>query len=272
MAREQLVVGIDIAASRPCTAVALRCGRGAQAVGWMAALAHHDLARDDTPAMLDWIERLGPDAVAIDAPQAYNRRLLERVRGRGASRSRVCDHELLRRRISLYQVPSRKEATDEPAAVPAWMRVGFRYFRELKRRGYEAPPPGALAGAFGAAPAVLEVFPYASFVTLLGGLLSKKSTREGLRMRVLALREAGVRWDTDVDAYYDHDSLDALAAALTAWRFVQGRASAVGDEREGLLWLPVTADELLDVPYAPLPPAPRPQPLEGGRAPGRSSR
>jgi predicted nuclease with RNAse H fold len=256
----QLVIGIDIAASRPCTAVALRCGRGAQVVGWMAAQPNADRALDDTPAMLDWIAGLRPDAVAVDAPQGFNRRLLVRSRDHAASRSRVCDHELLRRRISLYQVPSRLEANEDPARLPAWMRVGFRYHKELKRRGFEAPPPGVLAGAFGAAPALLEVFPYAAFVTLAGGLLSKKSTREGLRLRVLALRRAGVQWDQADDAYYDHDSLDALAAALTAWRFVQGRACAVGDEREGLLWLPVTRDELGDAPFAPLPPAPRPQP------------
>jgi predicted nuclease with RNAse H fold len=257
---EQLVIGIDIAATRPCTAVALTCGRAAQAVGWMAAQADEDSSRDDTSAMLDWVERLAPAAVAVDAPQGYNRRLLVRSSAHGSSRSRVCDHELLRRRISLYQVPSRKEATEDSVKLPAWMRVGFRYFKELKRRGFEAPPDGALPGAFGAAPALLEVFPYASFVTLLGGLLSKKTTREGVRLRVLALRRAGVHWDSADDAYYDHDSLDALAAALTAWRFLQGRAHPVGDEREGLLWLPVTGDELSKVPYAPLPAEPRPQP------------
>jgi len=267
----QLVIGIDIAASRPCTAVALRCGRGAQAVGWMAAQAHDERGRDDTPAMLDWIEGLAPAAVAIDAPQGFNRRLLTRSREHPASRSRVCDHELLRRRISLNQVPGRQEVADDAAKLPAWMRVGFRYFKELRKRGFEAPPEGALAGAFGAAPALLEVFPYAAFVTLVGGLLSKKSTREGLRLRVLALREAGVQWDEGDDAYYDHDSLDALAAALTAWRFVKGRACAVGDEREGLLWLPVGREELGETPYAPLPPAPRPQPGAGAfRAAGGS--
>ena len=60
-------------------------------------------------------------------------------------------------------------------------------------------------------------------------------------MRVVALREAGVAWDE----YYDHDSLDALAAALTAWRFVQGRATPVGDDRDGFIWLPVTEHDLL---------------------------
>lgn len=242
-----------MAALRPCTAVALRCGRGAHAIAWQAAAVAPQAGRDDLPALLGWIAALAPVAVAVDAPQGYNRRLL--VGGRPAHRSRVCDVELLRRRISLYQVPSRADVAADPRRLPAWMATGFRLFRELKRHGYEAPPPGALAGAFGAAPAVLEVFPYAAFVALLGGLLPKKGTREGLRLRVLALRRAGVRWDTGDDAYYDHDSLDALAAALTAWRFVQGRAHPVGDEREGLIWLPVTRDELGEGRFAPLSPA-----------------
>jgi hypothetical protein len=47
------------------------------------------------------------------------------------------------------------------------------------------------------------------------------------------------------DEYYDHDSLDALAAALTAWRFVQGRAAPFGDDRDGYIWLPVPSGEVL---------------------------
>ncbi len=253
-----MVVGIDVAVSRPCTAVALRCGRTAHAAAWQAATVAPTPGDDELRELVDWVVGLRPAAVAIDAPQGYNRRLL--AGERGAHRSRVCDFELLRRRISLYQVPSRGDVVADPRRLPAWMAAGFRLYRELKRRGFEAPPPGALAGAFGAAPALLEVFPYAAFVTLVGGLLSKKGTREGLRLRVLALRRADVRWDTGDDAYYDHDSLDALAAALTAWRFVQGRAHPVGDEREGLIWLPVTREELGEAPFAPLPPPPRPGP------------
>ena len=37
---------------------------------------------------------------------------------------------------------------------------------------------------------------------------------------------------------------DALAAALTAWRFQQGRATPLGDAREGLIWLPVPRAEV----------------------------
>ena len=104
-----------------------------------------------------------------------------------------------------------------------------------------------MPGALGAAPVALEVYPYASFVALLGGLPPKKLTRPGQHVRVMALRRAGVEWDE----YFDDDSLDALAAALTGWRFLQGRATPVGDAREGLIWLPVPPGELRDT-YAPL--------------------
>jgi predicted nuclease with RNAse H fold len=58
----------------------------------------------------------------------------------------------------------------------------------------------------------------------------------------VTLRRAGLEWDE----YFDHDSLDALVAALTACRFQQGLATPVGDPREGLIWLPVLRAELLD--------------------------
>ncbi len=48
------------------------------------------------------------------------------------------------------------------------------------------------------------------------------------------------------DEYFDHESLDALMAALTAWRFWQGLATDVGDDRDGRIWLPVSPGELRD--------------------------
>ena len=99
-----------------------------------------------------------------------------------------------------------------------------------------------MAGMLGQAPAALEVYPHATFATLLGGTPPAKSTRGGLRVRVATLRAAGLVWDE----YYDHDSLDALAAALTAWRFVQGVATPLGDDRDGYIWVPVSAHDVLE--------------------------
>jgi predicted nuclease with RNAse H fold len=235
---DPLVVGIDVAATRPCVAVALRVGRTLSADGGQAWWATNDLSE-----LVAWLRQRQPTVIAIDAPQGFNRRLLLSGRpGQLSHRSRVCDYELLRRRISVYQVPTRQEAEEDKSRLPAWMQVGFDLFRAVRRLGYEAGEPGDMPGSFARPKAVLEAYPYASFVTLQGGLLPKKTTRDGQFLRLRLLRRAGVEWDD----YFDHDSLDALAVALTAARALQGRATALGDQREGYLWLPISRHDLRD--------------------------
>ncbi len=247
MSDPDVVIGIDVAAARPSTAVAVRTGRAggrggrggaaapAAVVEWMEA--DHG-RRDEVDALLAWIERHDPAVVAIDAPQAYRRPARP-----PAPQQRVCDRELMARRISLYPVPTRAAVDQGAARLPDWMKAGFDYFRRLRRAGFEIPDDGAvMPGALGGPPAMLEVYPYGAFAALLGALPPSKGTRAGLRLRIMTLRHAGLEWDE----YYDHDSLDALVAALTAWRFLQGRATPVGDAGEGLIWLPVPRAELRD--------------------------
>jgi len=269
MSERPLVVGVDVAAARPCVAVALRpsaAGGRLEAVAWLETRAARDPGEARRPVrtkpdglgaaprrrsaaaaareIAEWLEGLSspPAAVAVDAPQGFNRRLLARSKDQ-ASRSRVCDWELLHRRIGIYQVPSRAEVDEDPRRLPAWMGVGLDIYAQLKRRGYEVPADGALPGAFGRPPALIEVYPYAAFAALLGDRLTRKTTREGLRLRIATLRGEGVVWDRGRgEEYYDHDSLDALAAALTAWRYFQGAAYGVGNAREGLIWLPVSRE------------------------------
>ena len=234
----QVVIGIDIAASRPRVAVALHCGRQLDVAGWYEA---DERIEGDRARLLDLVVGLGPSVVGVDAPQKPKRALPG-----GASHSRACDAALLHRRIGVYQVPTRAEVAAAGRRY-SWMEAGWSYFRELGRRGFEPPAPGALPGELGQAPAALEVYPHAGFVSLLGGTPPPKSTREGLSLRVLALRQLGLRWDD----YYDHDSLDALMAAFTARRFLQGLASPLGDTRDGLIWLPVPEHDVL-ASYEPL--------------------
>lgn len=271
MSDRPLVVGIDVAATRPCVAVALQSSGHSgrlEVVAWHESVPasetghrRHAVGPQGVSAaravvaprdLLDWIDVLSPQplAVAVDAPQRLNRRLLQR--DPHPHRSRVCDYELSRRRIGVYQVPSRADVHSEPERLPAWMKVGLDLFAKLRKRGFETPLDGALPGALGQPRAALEVYPYASFVVLLGRPLSRKTTREGLRLRVSILRREGVVWDRDGgDEYYDHDSLDALSAGLTAWRFVQGQSCGLGDGREGLIWLPVTCEKFnADFPAA----------------------
>ena len=228
-----VVVGIDIASSRPCVAVALRCGRTLEALAWHEA---DERERGDRGRLLEWLGALAPVAVGVDAPQRPKRALPG-----GAAHARRCDAELQARRISVYQVPTAAEIEGRERRY-AWMQTGWAYFKELGRLGYERPSDGRLPGALGQAPVALEVYPHAGFVSLLGGTPPPKSTREGLRLRVLTLRRLGVHWDE----YFDHDSLDALMAALTAWRFCQGLATGLGDDRDGRVWLPVPESDLRD--------------------------
>lgn len=61
-----IVMGIDIAARRPCVAVALQATRVGRVVGWMEADHRHP---GETARLLQWVEALSPAAVAIDAPR-----------------------------------------------------------------------------------------------------------------------------------------------------------------------------------------------------------
>jgi predicted nuclease with RNAse H fold len=180
--------------------------------------------------------------VAVDAPQAPSDFPLRRAEVRAGlpvppapdrfARYRVCDYELARRGIGLYLLP-------EPgSAPPAWMALGFATFRRLRERhGLSIPCDAADHAA-----TLLEVYPYAGFVTLLGGRPPRKTTREGMAMRVEALRRAGLRGIPD--AGLTHDAVDALCAAFTAWAWRHSHGCALGRPDEGLIVLPVPAGTL----------------------------
>lgn len=237
MAGTSIVIGVDVAAGsaadRSCVAVAMRVGREAEVVGWHEARAQHGRAPGD---LVRWICSQEPAAIGIDAPQAPG----ERAAPAGVvRRARSCDAELMRHGLRVYHPPARAEAKLDPRH--SWLLVGWDLFGRLRACGFEPPTEAGLAGAFGQERAVLEVCPHASYATLLRGVPPGKLTRAGQHLRVMALRALRVHWDE----YYDHDSLDALAAAVTAWRHLQGRTTSVGTRRHELIWLPVGPAEFL---------------------------
>ena len=135
---------------------------------------------------------------------------------------RIC--ELIRRGLPLYQVA----ASEEGAA--GWMRVGFALARALEAAGYRLPRDEQDHGA-----TLLEVFPDAAFVMLLGARPPKKTLPAGSAVRRELLAGAGVA----VDPAWTHDELDAVASALTALRWRRGVGCALGHPEEGLIVLPV---------------------------------
>ncbi len=207
-------VGVDVSARRGLDVAVLDDGGRVLRVEWLATATA-------SAALLALAREQGDCVVAIDAPQAPRR----------ANRLRECDRDLRSRGIALYQVPR----PDEPLAPRQdWLRLGFDLFAELLGHDWRLPVGPADASA-----TLLEIYPYASFATLLGRLPTLKTTPTGREQRRAVLTGCGL---TDLPADASHDILDALAAALTALRYARGAGCLVGDPRDGYMALPVPAE------------------------------
>lgn len=210
---DHIVAAVDIAAARPSTLALLH---GRRVVEWFETRLV-----DEATA---WLVDRRPEVIAIDAPCSVSHGLLAHSKDRvKLYAGRVCDLELMKRAIPLYQVPQQRSRVD------GWMEVGYQLYDLLLERGYALPRAQGTPGS------VIEIYPYSGFATLLGGRPAKKSTAEGIAQRVAVLEQQGLDWD----GRSDHDSLDALVGALTGLRYLESRATAVGDPSEALLWLPV---------------------------------
>lgn len=202
--------------------------------------------------------------VAVDAPQSPNlglmlrpevrRRLNLDPQSKTWGRWRVCDYQLRRRNIRLYNTP---EAEDQ---APRWMRTGFMLYRRLKDLGFRFYHSGEELGPR----TMLEVHPHACFAALLRRRPFLKQTLEGRLQRQLVLYQQGLdipdplktleeitrhhllSGELPLHGLLAHDELDALVAAYTAYLagLKPERTCQVGDGQEGWITLPVA--ELLD--------------------------
>ena len=159
----------------------------------------------------------GRGRVAIDAPSALSP--LAHVDDETlAPKFRVarCGEIALGREAGVW-VPWVSPA--EGAVVAPWIAVGLSLFAAMAAAGIEA----------------VETYPHAVFRRLHGGArVAPKSSAEGRRERIGLLRRAGVREVTL--PLWDHDGLDALAAALVA---ADPRAEAITCGHDGsAIWLP----------------------------------
>lgn len=222
------------------------------------------LEKGDLEQVLAFVGGLERGVVAIDAPQSPNQALMAdpEVRrgydlnpeGDTWSGWKVCEYELRRRNIRLYRTP-RKESE-----AARWVRVGFALFRRLQESGFSL----FVAGEGGDERLLIEVHPHASYAVKLGRRPFLKQTLEGRLQRQLILYLEGLditdpmlsleeitrhhllQSQLPLRDLYDHDQLDALIAAYTA--FVVGehpeQVTQVGDVEEGLITLPT--NELLE--------------------------
>lgn len=209
--------------------------------------------------VLAFVAGLSSAVIAVDAPQSPNQgRMLEaEVRrrydllpdGKTWGQWKVCEYELRRRNIRLYNTPSRVED------APSWMRNGFVLYGRLRALGYRMhlisqAPLGRL---------MVEVHPHACFTVMLGHRPFLKKTLEGRMQRQMVLYLEGVdvadpmrvleemtrhsllNGQLPLTQLREHDELDALMAAYVAYQVAlrPNQVSQVGDEEEGLITLPV---------------------------------
>jgi hypothetical protein len=195
--------------------------------------------------------------VAVCSPRRPNQHLMDRSEVRDSLNPpplpgrwmnfRVAEYLLRQHRISCYKTPS------DEKACPNWMQMGFHLYRRLEQMGFVAYP------STGAALLWLEVYPHASFSTLLGHVPLPKHTLEGRLQRQLLLYQHKLSIDDPMEfikgitqqkllqgilpahEIYTTGELDALVAAHTAWQAAThpNQVTSLGDASEGLVFLPV---------------------------------
>lgn len=227
-------------------------------------LAARGLGKKDK--ILDVIAAYESAVVAIDAPQSPNGGLMAEAARRenyGLSPNtttwanyKVCEYELRRRGIRLYNTPGEVEA------APRWMQVGFELYAALKEMGY------ALYGSAESGDRrLLEVHPHACYTVLLGHVPLRKDSLEGRMQRQLALYREGLDVPDAMEAFeeitrhhllegaltlpglFTHDELDALVSAYTAYLAARHpeRVTPVGDPGEGQIIVPTAQAEFKEM-------------------------
>ena len=209
-------------------------------------------------AVLAFVAGQEKAVVAVDAPQSPNQELMLRsdVRrsfdldpgGRTWGQWKVCEYELRRRNIRLYNTPHEVEA------AKGWVRIGFQLYQRMAQLGYRH----FHAGESMTTRTMLEVHPHACFTVMLGLRPFLKQTLEGRLQRQLVLYIAGLDIPNPmraleeitrhhllhsrlpVENLYSHDQLDALVAAYTSYLVAvkPGEITQVGDRQEGRITLP----------------------------------
>lgn len=160
---------------------------------------------------------------------------------------RVAEYQLRQHNISSPQTPANE------SDCPAWIRMGFALYRRLANFGYQPFPANESLLQW------LEVYPHASYCTLLGITPFPKNTLEGRIQRQLVLHNLHLHIPEPMDFFeeitthrllqgilplkyiYTPAELDALVAAYTAW-LVANQAeqiSTLGHPQEGQIILPV---------------------------------
>jgi predicted nuclease with RNAse H fold len=232
---ESVVVGVDLSAGRGTTAMATlhlsSVGSGGLAALTLLRLAH---AADDD-AILAEVARARPSHIGLDAPLTLPAPVAAALRGD-------------------YAPTTASPYTRAAERDPIWSQLGVRPFPVSFLGGltFRAIPLAARLRAEHSACQLLEVFPSAAF-TVLGLIAPTQRGQPRLRKaapdRRQATHTALARYISGLtppsESTLDADSLDAIAAALTAAVATLGAAQAIGEPSEGCIILPSQSAETL---------------------------
>jgi predicted RNase H-like nuclease len=158
----------------------------------------------------------------------------------------LAEHELRERGIAVPKTAA------SAALCPAWIQLGFQFYRKLEKLGFQKYPEKDSAFQ------VLETNPHACYCVMAGQTLLAKPTLESRLQRQLILYEHGIRIKDPMDFFeettryklargiwpmellYSPEQLDALVAAYTAWLAIHKKEKVfmVGDAKEGVMILP----------------------------------
>jgi len=216
--------------------------------------------------VLDVVKNYPASVVAVDAPQSPNTGLMASKAQRQKyglapdsttwAEYKVCEYELRRRGIRLYNTPGEVEA------APKWMQLGFELYDALRAEGYVLYQPDRPASR-----QFMEVHPHACYTVLLDHLPFHKDSLEGRLQRQLLLFQEGLGIPDAMNGFEEltrhhllegnlslpdlltHDELDALISAYTAYLATQRpkRVTLVGDAKEGQIVVPVSAAEFKEI-------------------------
>jgi predicted nuclease with RNAse H fold len=176
---------------------------------------------DSDDRMMNMIRDFSPAVVAIDAPLSLPEGLCCLEEDRHCKpvspfKGRESERLLAQQAIPCY-------FTTKRSIIKKMVYRGIHLARELDRLGYK----------------VIEVYPYASKRRLFGSPVPRKTTAAGIvwlrdKIDTLVLNPEAVneQWNLDL--------CDATIAAYTGLLYLEDNTQALGNSREGYIYIPAT--------------------------------
>ncbi len=213
----------------------------------------------DLEQVLAFLASFESAVVAVDGPQGLNKGLMRdpelrrgyglRPGGRTWTQWRVCEYELRRRNIRLYNT------ADRLAQTKNWVQVSIALFRRAQDMGYRLYEKDQSSTKR----MLLEGRAHCGYAALLERCPFPKETLEGRLQRQLMLFVEGLDVSNPLNALeeitrhhllsgelplndlHDHENLDTLMSTYIAYLvgLEPERVCQVGDVGEGLITLPV---------------------------------